>query len=520
MRRGPDDPLTPLADSAAAWARANTATRQQLAAACRQSLRPHVAAWVEQSLCTKGFAGIAEAEAEEWLSGPLAVARFLAALAAPPALPTTPVAEGMPPTATTVRPLPGPRGIGDALVLWRHRAEVHLDTTAGPGATPPHAPRGPALVLGAGNVTAVPLLDALDQVFVARRSVLLKLHPLHTPLVPLFTSALAPLVGTNLLRIVAGDAEAGAVLARDERVVAVHLTGSDRTWQRLHHDPALRRKVMTAEVGCTAPVLVVPGAWSERDLGHAAEQLAAYAANNGGATCLAPRLLVLAERWSQREHFLALVERALAARPSRRPFLPGVREHYARLVGRGAAEHEALPPRLRRFTLDEALEHGRSEWFAPVLGAVSLPGDSAEAWLHGAAVPFAAERCFGSLAAYVFAPPAVLRQNADALRQAIHELPHGTIAIDTWAGIAFGLGTAPWGVPHDRPAAHGRGWQRNLLGTGRVRRVVVQGPLHTVPRAPWLPRQRRAAAMLAALTRHTLTPTPIALARTLFHAVV
>src|SRR5207249_10178324 len=51
-----------------------------------------------------------------------------------------------------------------------------------------------ALVLGAGNIASIPLLDVLYKLYVDGEVVILKLNPVNAYLGPIFERALAPLV--------------------------------------------------------------------------------------------------------------------------------------------------------------------------------------------------------------------------------------------------------------------------------------------------------------------------------------
>lgn len=475
----------------------------ELAAACMASTAAIADEWVTASLASKGWTAVPHALAEEWGSGPLPVARFLAHLAARGRERHATLPSGR----SAIPPLVGRC---DRLALCRHCAWVERH------ALPPPAPcGGHALVLGAGNVTATPLLDVLDQVFVHGRRVTLKPSPLHAQLAASFAAALAPLVDTGWLTLATGDAAAGRALAARDDITAVHLTGSSATWAALRADPALAGKTLTAEVGCCTPALVVPGIWRERELAAAARQLAAYVAANGGATCIAPRVLLTAAGWPQRGELLARLRAELAALPPRVPFHPSARADFATAADVGEPP-DALPPTLHAepTAADRALCD--RELFAPVLREFALPGADAARWL-ASATDFVTAHCFGALSAYVFAPTRVLRRERAALDAAIARLPHGTIATNTWTGLGYGLGTVPWGVPAGSAIEHGSGWTRDTLGG--VRRVFVAAPLLAWPLPPWLPAHRRGAEALRALTLHTLQPNLRHLATFAAHAV-
>lgn len=505
--------LTSLAAAAEALRRCDHAHLANLLAACRRSVEAAAPAWVEASTRAKGWSAIAGATAEEWTSGPLPVARFLhllqdlhTGLAAGRLPPARPHPEH--PHAWAALPA---RGLADPLLLAGYRATLHGEPST--AQREPARRGGVALVLGAGNVTATPVLDVLHQVFLQGRAVLLKPSPLHRALAPHFQAALAPLVAAGLLQLRDGDAAQGQQFAQAPAVDAIHLTGSQATWAQLRSDPALASKHLSAEVGCCTPVLVVPGAWRQGELRHVARQLASFCAMNGGATCLAPRVLVTARHWPQRAAFVHYVREALAALPARAPFHPTVRDHFARATGLEPTT-AALPPTLRaglELPRDEALL--RSEPFAPVLLELPLAGDDAATFLDTAANTVR-DACYGALAAYVWAPPPLLRQHRATLDAALARLPHGTIAINTWAGLGFGLGTTPWGVPPDAALDHGSGWTRGTLCLAPIRRCVVAAPFRPHPQPPWLPGHRAGTATLRALCRYYLAPSLPRLAQT------
>jgi aldehyde dehydrogenase (NAD(P)+) len=406
-------------------------------------------------------------------------------------------------------------GLGDRWLLRGVRARAEF--AAAPQPTAPPRAGDTALVLGAGNVTATPLLDTIDQVLLRGRAVLLKPSPLHAPLRATFLRALAPLVDAGLLRVVDGDAALGATLAGHAGIAAVHLTGAAATAAALRAQPAVRGKPFTAELGCCTPALVLPGAWRRGDLEAAAAQLAAFTAWNGGATCVAPRIVLTARAWPQRAEFLARLRQHLATLPPRVPFHPAAREHY-RLAAATAPVDDRLPPILRGdLDADRDAALLAAEHFAPVLLELPLAGATPAAWLD-AATACVRERVFGALSAYVWAPPAALRADRGVLDAALRRLPHGTIAINTWTGLGYGLGSTPWGVPATAPWQCGIGWTRDLWHAGALQRVVLEAPLRHWPAPPWLPGRRGAAAALRALTHHCAEPSLRHLAATACHA--
>ncbi len=99
------------------------------------------------------------------------------------------------------------------------------------GHTTSRLPRGRgklALVLGAGNVASIAPLDVLHKLFIENQVCLLKLNPVNDYLHDLLAQALAPVIAMDALRIVTGDARAGAWLTTHPAVDEIHITGSPR----------------------------------------------------------------------------------------------------------------------------------------------------------------------------------------------------------------------------------------------------------------------------------------------------
>ena len=151
--------------------------------------------------------------------------------------------------------------------------------TAGLGQRHPFIAGGVGLVLGAGNVTAIPVLDVLYELIPGNRVVILKLNPTMDALAPVFARALAPLVSAGFLRIVTGDGAVGAALTRHEGIDHVHITGSEATFdaivwgtgdeaagRRRDGEPATSKPI-TAELGGSPPSSSCPASGPPRTCG-------------------------------------------------------------------------------------------------------------------------------------------------------------------------------------------------------------------------------------------------------------
>lgn len=495
-----------------------------LLANCAQSLFAAAPELCSESALAKWGASTDAYLAEEWASGPLPVARFLRLLhgqrqqvaAGRTSSPSLLAVPWLQPRDGEVACAALPAsGVFDRLLFRGYHAEVH--GRAG-SLEQPRRRDEVALVLGAGNVVATPLLDVLQQVFVEGRAALLKVSPLHDVLVPHFERALRPLLDAGLVALCRGDAAASALLARDPNIAAVHLTGSPATWQTLREDAVVAQKHLTAETGSCSPVVLLPGHWRQQELLHVARQLAAYVACNGGATCLAPRLLLTCHGWPQREWFLQMLRSELAQCTARVPFMVGAHAAYARATG-GEAASGALQPLLRAGLHQERhAELFAAEHFAPVLLEASIEANSVPAFVDQV-TSFVREAVFGALSASAFAPPRLLRKEHSSMQQLAMRLPHLSVVVNGWAGLAFALGTTPWGVPADAPIPCGRGTTRGTVAIRAPSKALIVAPFRPRPLPPWLPAHRRGLAALRALTALYAQPAWSRVGRVVFAAM-
>ncbi|RMH05023.1 MAG: aldehyde dehydrogenase family protein [Planctomycetota bacterium] len=520
--------LARVADRAEAWRRLAWPERAALLRACSRSAARRIRVWAEVSCRLKGADPASRWLGEEALLGPAITLRHLrlyaATLAAGPGTPRAAAAREAAPGQLALPVFPGDRWDG-----WLHpgvRAEVWLAPAAAP-ARRSGGPGGVAAVLGAGNVSSIPPLDALHQLLYEDRVAVVKLNPLMAPLAPVFAAALAPLVERGFLAFVAGGAEEGAALLGDERVDAVHLTGSHRTFdaivwgageegerRRAAGEPLLRKPV-TAELGCVSPLLVVPERWDRADLRQQAFAVAGMVVNNGSFNCNAPKLILTSRHWPQRQAFLRELRAALAAAPPRPAWYPGAAERWARFAERypqaeswGEAGAGELPWLLVPEVPAEPGQPALSEEaFCGVVAECPLDAAGSEEFLDQA-VRFANDHVWGSLSCTILAAPTTPRP---ALERALAGLRYGGVAVNAWAALLFALGQTTWGAfPGEPPEdiRSGRGHVHNTGLLAQPQKSVLRAPFRPPLRPLWDPRHRFLRAAGLRLARFEARPSP------------
>lgn len=389
-----------------------------------------------------------------------------------------------------------------------------------------------ALVLGAGNVTSIGPMDALYKLFVEDQVVLYKTHPVNEYLGPLMEEAFRVLIDRGFFRVVYGGAGEGAYLCRHPGVDEIHITGSDKTYEAIVFGPGeegQRRKAagepvltkrITAELGNVSPVIVVPGPWSEDDLAYQAENLVSMLTNNAGFNCNAARVIVQHVGWAQRERLLAKVGEELARVPVRKAYYPGAADRFGSFVAAhdqtarrfGEGKGDRLPWMLIS-GLDPAETQDicfTTEAFCGVFGETALPAADTVEYLERA-VAFCNDTLWGTLNATLIVHPDSLRDPrvAQAVERAIAELRYGTILINHWAGIGYGLVVTSWGAfPGHTPQdiQSGVGVVHNTLMFSRIQKAVVRTPFRIWPKPVWFPSHRTAHRLTPKLTELEAAP--------------
>ncbi|MBV9444393.1 MAG: aldehyde dehydrogenase [Streptosporangiaceae bacterium] len=504
-----DQALADLVAGEKAWAACGLARRRELLEEVHSATAACAVDWVRAAIGYKRLPEDSPLVGEEWISGPYAVLTGTAALAASiEALeagrsPVDGFAFGTAPGGrVTVKVLP--HDIYDRLLLSGFSAEVWMlpgvdagsvREQAGLGLRHPGRTGGIGVVLGAGNITSIPILDVLYELYASNRVVALKLNPITDGMLDAFSRALAPLIDLGAVRIVTGGGDVGGYLVHHPRVAHVHMTGSAATHdaivfgtgpegaERKANGTPLLGKPVTSELGGVSPTIVLPGRWSAADLRFQAEHVATQRLHNGGYNCIATQVVVISSEWPQKKQFLAELREVLASAPARPAYYPGSDDRTAAAV----AAYSAAETIGGRVLIPDAGpgDHAlTTEYFAPVLGVLELPG-SPRTFLD-AAIRTANERLAGTLGANLIAHPRTIAALGPALDAAIADLRYGTVAVNAWTGVGFLTPTATWGAYPGHTLADvgsGIGIVHNALLLDHTERTVVRGPFRPAPRS-------------------------------------
>lgn len=508
--------LAGLQDTKQRWARLPVEDKIGQLRQLRDRVVAHAQEWVDAGA---GFKGLSPDHpligTDEWLAGPYPTLSWLT-----DALRTLSAVrdgadplEGVPVRTTATGQVVArvfPATGWDRLLLNGYELDVWMQ----PGVTAdrlretvavfyaePDPPGRVTLVLGAGNVSAISVLDVLYAMFVHGDVVVLKMNPVNEAYGPTLEKIFAPLVDAGFLRFVYGGGDVGAALVRSDLVDAVHITGSARTFEaivwgngpeaeeRRRRNEPLLRKPISSELGGVGPTIVLPGDWTDADIAFQADHVASQRLLNSGHACVASQVLVLPESWPLKDRFLAAVRQSLTAAPQREPFYPGTDDKVDRFLAENP-DAEMLAGRQKRALLtrvDSASEHPAfaEEYFGPVYVTTEIPGGTTAEYLHNA-VAFANERLMGDLSANLIVDPVTARRLGPELDLALAELRAGNIGVNVWAGVMFIVNRAAWGAYAGNPLddiRSGSGVVHNSLMLDRPQKNVMWAPFRAFPRS-------------------------------------
>ncbi len=525
MRGALESTLVKLSGHRPEWTTLGARQRASLLQACMAATLKVAPEWVRLVCLAKGIDPSSQQVGEAWLSGPMTTVRTLRITAESLLRDASPRPRAIRRRGDQVIATVTPQSRLENLSMGGLVGEVWLERGASPtqgglyrDPDHPAAAGGLALVLGAGNVSAIAAKDIVYKLVADNEVVILKMHPVTSYLTSVFESAFAPLIDAGYLAICEGDAGVGEFLCGHDLVTSIHLTGSDRTFdaivwggsreeqdrRKAASDPLITKPV-TAELGCVTPVLVVPGQWSDREVAYQAASVAGMVTHNASFNCTAAKAILTAAGWPQREQFRDALRQALRTAPPRQAYYPGAQARYKEFVDAYPAAEVlgARPDGVVPWTLLPDVAPARSEYalsheaFCGVVADVAVPGTDAEDFL-AVAVRCANEEIWGSLSCNVLVDPRTEERLGDSLENAIADLRYGGTAVNSWGSALFGLASTTWGAfPGNavEQIGSGVGVVGNALFFDHPQKSVAYGAFMQWPKPPWWPIHRSLATL-------------------------
>jgi hypothetical protein len=520
-----------------AWVALSAPKRAAMLRACMQSLLLVADEWVDRACEVKGYATGSQGQGEEYLGGTLATMRNLRLYAealeagGQPALPKT---WQRPDGQWVARVFP--QNLLDQAQLTGITCDIWIE----PGKEPTQGQLyrdkaggqvgqgGVCVVLGAGNQSSIPPMDVLYKLVVDDEVCILKMNPVNEALGPLIGKALKPLVDSGFLELAYGGITEGKHLTDHELVTSIHITGSARAHDAIIWGPGEEGvqnkaagtprldKHISSELGCVSPVLVVPGPWTDKQLDYQARQVASMLVYNCGFNCNGARLIVMAKGWAHRDRFEALVKEKLSASPRRRAYYPtaqAIREDFSSRYqvsefGSGQIDGDMPWTVLEGVGTEEGEYALSNEPWCGIFSFVDLDATSAEDFIT-AAVPFANDRCWGTLSINILVDAKTEKALGSAFDKAVAALRYGAIAINCWSGLNYGLVNPTWGAFPGHPLddiESGQGVVHNGLLLDHPQKSVVRAPFVIAPTPAWFTDHKNNVALGKRMTAFEANP--------------
>jgi acyl-CoA reductase-like NAD-dependent aldehyde dehydrogenase len=516
------------------WAQTSIPQRLEYLKSCLDRTLAVAEAWTIAACQAKGIDPESALAGEEWVAGPISTVRNIRLLM------TTLQANGQLSPPKVWQREDGqfvaevlPANAIDRLLYLGYRGEVWIE----PGMMPTQGQiyREPtagkvALILGAGNVSAIVAMDTLSKLFSENQVVIVKMNPVNAYVGEYLAQAFEPLIQAGFLQIVYGGAEVGEYLCQHPQIETIHITGSHQTHDAIVWgvNPIEQQKCkaanypritkpITSELGCVTPILVVPGKWSKSDLTFQARQVASTIAHNASFNCASGQILVTSSGWAQRDEFLAAVRRELAAVPPRQAYYPGAQDRYQTFLDKypqseplGTRTPEIIPwtiiPDLPPVAGEYALTE---EAFCGVLAQVSIESSSAADFLTKA-VDFANDRVWGTLSCTVLIDPQTQKKYRSEFDHAIAKLQYGAIGVNIWSAMLFYFGSTTWGAYPGNTLSDigsGIGFVHNSYLFDRPQKSVVYAPFRIFPTPGWFATHQNLLGMARQLLKFEADPT-------------
>lgn len=515
-----DQDLTDLAGHKKTWSQLPLIEKVHLLDEALRDFNSLGEAWVQSSLQSKGVLAGGYTEAEEWFifSAVIRLMRLLRKSLLETADNGHPIPPGKVKTLENGQlSVPAyPISLLERGIFLGHHAETWLEPGIPPEEMFKFSPNGGGrvgLVLGAGNASASPCADMLHFLFVEGDVVALKLSPVNDLLGPYLEQGFQGLIRRGFLKILYGGADLGHYLTEHPLVNHIHLTGSDKTFDRIVFGTGSegeQRKVsaaarltrpITAELGCVNPLILVPGEWKDKDYRRAAAMVTTWLSSNAGFNCLNPRLLITQKNWEGRELFLKAFRAELARTPVRPSYYPGSAENRQMFIDAHPDAElynvhdpldladgtiESLPiafiPGLDPTVFQDVCF--TAEPFGMLISETAIEADSPADFL-ARATKFANERVWGTLSITLLSPPQVERDKSTgaAIQKAAADLRYGTVCLNIFTGLAYTLTATPWGGYPNQPLNNiqsGAGFINNPMGLNRPQKSIFYAPFYRI----------------------------------------
>ena len=396
------------------------------------------------------------------------------------------------------------------------------------------------LVLGAGNVSSIPVLDALFHMIAYKSVIYLKLNPVNDYLLPIFTQVFEPFITRGFMIITQGDMQASKYLTQHDAFQQIHLTGSNYSYENIVYGkvlsekerslktyPKINKKPITSELGNVTPIIVHPGNWSRSEIRHQAKKIVTAKLNNSGFNCIAAQVIVLPKDWRHTQKLKNDIKYYLKKVGDTTSYYPGSSENLNELIDTNNYEQinnlTCSTPFLLA-DLDLEKEYGNKEVWSTALYFKELSFSSYEDFAVKA-IDYVNNELWGNLGVTVLIKNFKKGTNKLILKNYVDELKYGTVAINEWSALGFVIPSLPWGgYPgnRDNDIQSGQGYVHNSNLFESPQKGIVYSKFRISPLIdpPWFITNRKAHRIFKHLTYYQATKSKINLIKLIFSTLI
>ena len=319
---------------------------------------------------------------------------------------------------------------------------------------------GISLILGAGNVSSIPLLDTIYDMVVNRHCILLKLNPVNEYLKPVFEKVFENFISRGFMVVTTGDINVSSYMTAHSGITNMHLTGSDKTYENIVYGSTINekdkgkktlskknKKPFTTELGNVTPFIIHPGKWSTSEIKYQARKIVTAKLNNNGFNCIAAQVIVLPKNWKQSQQLVEAIKKQLATEKDRLAYYPNSTETLKRLKSNKTIFQEndltcATPHLTKDLELNDYYE--KNEVWSSTLFFKYLEHDNDLDYVNKA-ISYVNQDVWGNLGVAVLIKKHDSKKVKDITKNYVDNLKYGTIAINEWPALGFIIPTMPWG---------------------------------------------------------------------------
>ena len=396
------------------------------------------------------------------------------------------------------------------------------------------------LVLGAGNVSSIPVLDALFHMIAYKSVIYIKLNPVNDYLLPIFTQVFEPFISRGFMIITEGDMEASKYLTEHDGFQHTHLTGSNYTYESIVYGktlsdkerslktlPKIIKKPITTELGNVTPIIVHPGNWSRSEIRHQAKKIVTAKLNNSGFNCIAAQVIVLPKDWKHTKKLKADIKNYLKKIGDTTSYYPGAIENLNDLNGSNNYEQinnlSCSTPFLIS-NLDLEHEYGSKEVWSTALYFKEISYNSYEDFCTNS-VNYVNNELWGNLGVSVLIKNYKKKKNEKILSSYVENLKYGTVAINEWSALGFVIPSLPWGgYPgnKDNDIQSGQGYVHNSFLFESPQKGIIYSKfmLSRLIDPPWFVTNKKAHRIFKNLTYYQATKSKINLIKLIFSTLI